>query len=88
MLQPAAVLSLKYSRNNHYYWVFFGFSDRPQVFDPQLPAGTWRLRLASAESRWGGPGIDLAAACNSPHRHNLVISSHACMVYSQEGTSR
>lgn len=88
MLQPAAVLSLKYSRNNHYYWVFFGFSDRPQVFDPQLPAGTWRLRLASAESRWGGPGIDLAATCNSPHRHNLVISSHACMVYSQEGTSR
>jgi maltooligosyltrehalose trehalohydrolase len=39
----------------------FEFGKSAHMFDVSLPAGTWTLRLDSADSKWRGPGISAPA---------------------------
>ena len=41
--------------------VIFEFGKSAHTFEPRLPAGTWTLRLDSADPKWRGPGSSVPA---------------------------
>ncbi|MEQ1354317.1 MAG: malto-oligosyltrehalose trehalohydrolase [Candidatus Acidiferrum sp.] len=63
--------------------VIFEFGKIEHAFDAQLPTGTWKLRLDSADSKWRGPGISAPAKIEvkqpskGPLKIKLAVQSFA-----------
>ena len=38
-------------------WLAFSFAAEPRTLTLPVPPGNWQVVLASAEERWGGPGV-------------------------------
>jgi hypothetical protein len=79
-----AVLGIRYGNGDQQYCVLLCFSDRPEFLTVPAGAGTWRLRLNSAATRWSGPGATIPETYDFQTSSALTLPPISCVVFSRE----
>jgi maltooligosyltrehalose trehalohydrolase len=81
--EKECVLAVRRWHGTNEVLTIFNFTDQPMQHFENIPAGAWRKRLDSSETRWMGNGLPAPDTIEMP-LGSLTVQPHSVLLYEKE----